>query len=122
MNDTVAIGLERTTIIRFATAAKRLGIKCTVKPIFHGIDFDSNRMMVRMQTLTNRMFISSFETERGSCAISWHESGITRFHLLANPVIEKDVHPTAPSGAVKSIISRVQSHLEGDLQDFSAVE
>ena len=70
-----------------------------------------------------------FQTDFGLCAIAWHESGITRFHLPEETealtrerasrlggveVAESD----APPG-VKRTIERVPLHLSGSPQDFS---
>jgi methylated-DNA-[protein]-cysteine S-methyltransferase len=64
---------------------------------------------------------TSFDTPLGTCAVSWGERGLTRFHL---PGDTRPAAHDAESGAdlpvwIQDIIARVQRHLGGDFQDFS---
>ncbi|MCF7687181.1 MAG: methylated-DNA--[protein]-cysteine S-methyltransferase [Cephaloticoccus sp.] len=68
------------------------------------------------------MFTTPFDTNLGPCAISWDETGITGFHLLTPTPVEMGALPGKPNESVSAVISRVQAHLQGVLQDFSDVD
>lgn len=64
---------------------------------------------------------ATFPTPLGTCAIAWNEQGLTRF-LLPDPERPSHGHTEAePPSWVRDIITRVQRHLAGELQDFSDV-
>lgn len=62
---------------------------------------------------------ATFSTPLGTCAITWHDAGLTRF-LLPDP--ERPATGGCaddPPPWVLAIAERVQRHLDGDAQDFS---
>ena len=61
-----------------------------------------------------RMAATCFNTSFGRCAIAWELSGITGFSLP--PTGHRNQHP--PPWVI-DIISRVQRHLTGEMQDFA---
>jgi methylated-DNA-[protein]-cysteine S-methyltransferase len=65
---------------------------------------------------------ATFTTPLGTCAIAWNDAGLTRF-LLPDPDRQRSSSDTEaePPPWVAEIITRVQRHLAGDLQDFSDV-
>jgi methylated-DNA-[protein]-cysteine S-methyltransferase len=64
---------------------------------------------------------ATFPTVLGTCAIAWGDFGLTRF-LLPDPERRSggDTESEPPSW-VQEIISRVQRHLTGEVQDFADV-
>jgi methylated-DNA-[protein]-cysteine S-methyltransferase len=65
---------------------------------------------------------ATFTTPFGTCAIAWNDNGLTRF-LLPDPERQRSGGDTEaePPSWVAQIVTRVQRHLAGDLQDFSDV-
>lgn len=72
-----------------------------------------------------------FPTAFGSCGLAWNETGLTGFQLpeateeltekhLAAKARTKPTDATPPEW-VQQVITRVQQHLEGRMQDFSDV-
>ncbi|MFT3780643.1 MAG: methylated-DNA--[protein]-cysteine S-methyltransferase [Nibricoccus sp.] len=63
------------------------------------------------------MFAASFPTSFGRCAITWNNTALTSFHL---PGAYADANTeTVPPAWVATIITRVQNHFDGKLQDFA---
>ncbi len=60
------------------------------------------------------MAASCFETSLGRCAIAWELSVITGFSLPPTRCASQEPPPW-----VNAIISRVQRHLTGEMQDFA---
>ncbi|MCR6656663.1 MAG: MGMT family protein [Opitutus sp.] len=60
-----------------------------------------------------------FPTLLGSCALSWHEHGLTRFELPEAGPQPDDV--SAAPERIEQLIARVREHLGGRFQDFSDV-
>ena len=58
-------------------------------------------------------------TALGSCAVSWRETAVTGFELPDAPAQPDDV--AQPPEAIAALVTRVQRHLTGDLQDFNDV-
>lgn len=58
----------------------------------------------------------TFDTALGPCALSWNDTEVTGFEL---PSAKPRADDAAPPPQVAAIISRVQCHLSGELQDFS---
>jgi methylated-DNA-[protein]-cysteine S-methyltransferase len=61
----------------------------------------------------------TFNTSIGRCALSWTESGVIGFDL-PEAAEQPDDHIPLPA-TMKMLIERVRSHVNGELQDFSAV-
>jgi methylated-DNA-[protein]-cysteine S-methyltransferase len=62
---------------------------------------------------------ATFSTVLGTCAIAWSDFGLSRF-LLPDPERLSGGNTEAePPPWVQDVITRVQRHLTGDLQDFS---
>jgi len=62
---------------------------------------------------------ATFPTALGNCAVSWSETGLTGFELPETTVFGDDV--SSPPEEINALISRVQRHLTGVLQDFADV-
>lgn len=62
---------------------------------------------------------ASFPTALGNCALSWSGTGLTGFELPEATVLGDDV--SSPPDVITALISRVQLHLTGVLQDFADV-
>ena len=70
-----------------------------------------------------------FPTQFGTCGIAWNDTGLTGFQLpeepreLAEQHLATKAHSKPATGPapewVQRIITRVQQHFEGQLQDFS---
>lgn len=63
---------------------------------------------------------TTFTTPLGTCAIAWSDGGLTRF-LLPDPERQSGNTESSPPSWVAEIITRVQRHLAGELQDFADV-
>jgi methylated-DNA-[protein]-cysteine S-methyltransferase len=64
---------------------------------------------------------TTFNTPFGTCAIAWGDGGLTRF-LLPDPERRSTGNTQSdPPSWVSEIITRVQRHLAGELQDFADV-
>jgi methylated-DNA-[protein]-cysteine S-methyltransferase len=62
---------------------------------------------------------TKFPTAIGECLISWDEKGVTGFELPGfQTAVEIDEQPPA---WIESLITKVQQHLAGQMQDFSDV-
>jgi methylated-DNA-[protein]-cysteine S-methyltransferase len=61
----------------------------------------------------------TFPTAIGVCALSWSEGGVIGFELPTASAGADDV--ATPPEFIAALISRVQRHLDGTLQDFSDV-
>ena len=61
------------------------------------------------------MAATCFDTSFGRCAIAWEPGGITRFSLPPTP--HRNQEP--PPSWIIGIISRVERHLTGEMQDFA---
>jgi len=67
-----------------------------------------------------------FTTALGTCGLAWSDAGVTRFCL---PGGEEEIRArlgpgeetVEPPAEVAAVIGQARRHLEGDLQDFSAV-
>ncbi len=74
------------------------------------------------------MFYTTFPTKFGFSGFAWNEVGLTAFSLPEENIdevatrLQQNGEPKAPDGNIpfplKSLIQRVQNHLEGNLQDF----
>jgi len=72
-----------------------------------------------------------FSTEFGNCGIAWNDSALTGFQLPDEDADAAETHLAArthslpaiepPPDWVQQIITRVQAHLAGKIQDFSDV-
>ncbi|MBK9990021.1 MAG: methylated-DNA--[protein]-cysteine S-methyltransferase [Verrucomicrobia bacterium] len=65
------------------------------------------------------MNTASFPTAFGRCAIAWNDKGLTRFNLPDSDAITDE--ETLPPNWVVAVMTRVQRHFDGDLQDFADV-
>ncbi len=69
-----------------------------------------------------------FGTRFGTCGIAWNDSGLTGFQLPENTEARTEQSmagragdgPGDPPEWIRDLIARVQLHLEGTAQDFSA--
>ena len=61
---------------------------------------------------------ATFTTPLGTCAIAWHDAGLTRF-LLPDPERPTGTAVVEPPAWISQIIESVQRHLAGDPQDFA---
>lgn len=62
---------------------------------------------------------ATFSTLVGTCVVAWNDVGLTRF-LLPDPERPSGASPEAePPDWVMTVITRVQRHFTGDLQDFT---
>jgi methylated-DNA-[protein]-cysteine S-methyltransferase len=59
----------------------------------------------------------TFSTSLGRCALSWSDTGLTRFELPDVAAWADDV--TSPPPEIATLVERVQRHLKGELQDFA---
>ena len=67
-----------------------------------------------------RMPGSTFETALANCWIAWNDDGVSSFHLPG----DKHACPAPadiPPASIAALVSRVQRHLSGDLQNFNDV-
>jgi methylated-DNA-[protein]-cysteine S-methyltransferase len=64
---------------------------------------------------------AAFATPLGTCALAWGEHGLTRFHLPGEnlPALPETESTSPPPASIQDVISRVQRHLAGEMQDFS---
>jgi methylated-DNA-[protein]-cysteine S-methyltransferase len=60
----------------------------------------------------------AFDTAIGQCAISWDDSGLTRFELPEAAAGHADAREA--TAEIAGLIARVRAHLQGELQNFSA--
>lgn len=64
------------------------------------------------------MLRATFQTAMGRCALGWSDAGLTHFELPEATSAPGDVDP--PPAEIAALVTRVQAHLAGDLQDFSS--
>lgn len=65
------------------------------------------------------MPLADFDTAIGTCRITWQDTSLAGFRLPEDTILGTQTGQATPPSWVVEIISRVQQHLQGRLQDFS---